>query len=398
MPFSRELIAEEISKTWTKPRCPALVRVHDSEACRYRHARTTSMLSALFYASILLIEPFLVQDMFWVSVVCRLVIVPICLGVLLMLMATHRPMIEIHLGMGFTVALAAALWSYIFLSGSHQGPPYYFLAGFIFFVVPNIFMRLKFKAAAISNSFILAIMGFDASQLPDRSTSLLLIDLMMISTTLVLTLTTNWTLDREAYTIFLQKLISELDQKRLSQRNNELLALSATDALTGIGNRRAADAMIQALWQGKIERDESFALFILDVDYFKLFNDNYSHMAGDDCLKAIAAVVQAVAQHAGCSAFRFGGEEFLLASKCEDALDAALLAEAIMGSVRGLPIPHQFRPDALQTVSVSIGIAFSEDLEEKSVSELLRVTDSSLYRAKKQGRNQWHLFAHHGSE
>lgn len=388
MDCTRRSIEIELAKGWRQRRAAGLVRLYDADEAHYRYARQATVIAAVNFMSIALVEPLIMPSMLIWSPLIRLTVSPVMLGLLLWFIARRPPLFQVHLALGLTVVLAAAVWSGLMLAGSEEGPNYYFLCGFLFFLTANVFMRLKFAVAVIVNLLTLAIMALDAFLLRGASLQLLLIDLMMVLITIVMTLYANWELDRKSYAVFLHQLIGVLDQEELARRNDELLALSSTDALTGIGNRRAAEAAIEALWQGYRQRGESFALAIVDVDFFKRYNDHYGHVAGDDCLKAVAAAVQAAAGAFGARAFRLGGEEFVVAHPCDSSKAALCVADAVLHAIRDRRIPHLDRPDALRRVSASIGVAFAGELAADGVADMMQAADLALYRAKSAGRNQ----------
>jgi diguanylate cyclase (GGDEF)-like protein len=392
MSCSRDSIELELSKGWRERRSVELVRLYDADDAHYRYARQTTIVAAVNFMSLALVEPFILPNMLIASPLIRLTISPLVLAFLLWFIARRPPLIQIHHCLGMTVVLATAIWSGILLAGSDGGPNYYFLCGFLFFLTANIFMRLKFEAAAISNLLVFAIMALDAFLLPGASVQLLLIDLMMVLITIVMTLYANWALDRKSYAIFLHQLIGALDRKELAKRNHELLTLSSTDALTGIGNRRAAEAAIEALWLNYKQRGQPFALAIIDVDFFKLYNDHHGHGAGDDCLKAVAAAARKAAGEFGARVFRLGGEEFIVTIECDLPDTALRVANAVLDAVGCRQIPHRNGPDALHRISGSIGVARVDELAAKGVADVMEAADIALYRAKSAGRNQAVLF------
>jgi diguanylate cyclase (GGDEF)-like protein len=384
MSVTRDLIERELAKPWNRPRAVAFVRLHDADESHYRHAAQTMTIAVTLFMLLVLVEPFLLHGILIVSLVARLLVAPALLAALLWFFRARPPLAQVHLSMALTVVLGALLWSYITLAGADDGPNYYFFAGFLFLQTPNIFMRLKFRIAVLSSALMLLIISTDALLLPHVTWQMLVVDVILALINLILTLYANWSLDQKTYALFLHQLLGKLDQQELAQRNIELQALSSTDALTGIGNRRAAEAALDVLWRGRQE----FALAIIDVDYFKLFNDHYGHVAGDGCLRMVAEAAQTTAQQLGAQIFRLGGEEFIMLLPCDTARAALGAAGAILVAVRDRDIPHPARPDALRRVTVSIGVAFDRDVAAAGVSDLLHAADRALYRAKALGRNQ----------
>lgn len=172
----------------------------------------------------------------------------------------------------------------------------------------------------------------------------------------------------------------------LEESNSKLGALSATDGLTGIANRRRFDEALANEWLRAQRSGESLALLLLDVDLFKPYNDRYGHQAGDDCLRAIAEVMSANARRAGDLVARYGGEEFALIAPGADEAHALALAHGICAGLRALGQPHETSPHGV--VTASIGVAVMTPAPEHAPQQLLRRADQALYAAKGQGRNR----------
>ena len=168
--------------------------------------------------------------------------------------------------------------------------------------------------------------------------------------------------------------------------NRELAILSTTDSLTGLANRRRFDETLQAEWQRATRAARPLSLAMLDVDWFKHYNDRYGHQAGDECLRAIAGVLSAQAHRISDLAARYGGEEFAVIAPDTDAAGMLRLVESIRSSLEALALPHDASP--LRRVTVSIGVAVLVPGDATSPESLLRLADEALYRAKAGGRNR----------
>lgn len=161
--------------------------------------------------------------------------------------------------------------------------------------------------------------------------------------------------------------------------------LARLDGLTGIANRRTLDESLRVACR-KAGRDRSpLSVALLDIDFFKPFNDHYGHAAGDSALCAVATLLQGAMRRPYDLAARYGGEEFvILLPGCEDP---APMLEQVRQAVLGLAIPHAYSA-AGDVVSVSIGAISIGGTEHCDPEELLATADALLYRAKKEGRNQ----------
>ena len=182
--------------------------------------------------------------------------------------------------------------------------------------------------------------------------------------------------------------------RKLDEANRELTRLSAFDGLTGIANRRTFDATLSREWRRSARSGAPIALMVVDVDCFKQFNDAYGHQVGDECLKAVARALAGGTRRPVDLVARYGGEEFAVVLPDTDAQGAAIVAEAMRSAVEALAITHR-HSTAARVVTVSVGIAVTrpERSDDGGFATLLARADEALYRAKRDGRNRWHLAA-----
>ena len=183
----------------------------------------------------------------------------------------------------------------------------------------------------------------------------------------------------------MQRSLLELTHK-LNVANKELLQLSATDGLTGLSNRRMYDELSLKEWRRCDRMKKPFSLVMVDVDYFKLFNDHYGHQAGDDCLKAVASQMLRAAPRPGDLVARYGGEEFIFALGETDFDGAKWVANILRQRIEELNIPHA--GSDMRHVTVSCGVASIIPSDKLSLDTLLQSADYALYQAKEQGRNR----------
>lgn len=173
---------------------------------------------------------------------------------------------------------------------------------------------------------------------------------------------------------------------KLNVANLELQRLSTTDGLTGISNRRMFDAMSLREWRRCERMKKPLSLMMVDVDYFKHYNDHYGHQAGDECLKTVAALMLRAAPRASDVVARYGGEEFAFALGETDMDGAKWVANHLRQRIAELMVPHA--ATALQYVTVSCGVASVIPGDGVSLAALLQSADYALYQAKEQGRNR----------
>ena len=168
-------------------------------------------------------------------------------------------------------------------------------------------------------------------------------------------------------------------------KTRKLAALSQTDSLTGLQNRRHLDEDIDERVGEYRDRGTPFSIIVLDVDYFKQFNDAYGHLQGDQCLRRIASLLQAAASRSGDKVYRFGGEEFLLVLKDTDRAGALSFARRLEADIDEAAIPHK-QSGVASIITASMGIATCNARNADSQT-LLKQADTALYQAKESGRN-----------
>lgn len=187
-----------------------------------------------------------------------------------------------------------------------------------------------------------------------------------------------------------QKQIEE-DLKNANQAseiaNNALDSLARHDALTRLANRRHFDETIALEFKRTAREMSPLGLIMVDLDFFKSYNDQYGHPLGDTCLRQVAAAIAAVPQRAADLVARYGGEEFVVLLPNTDLAGTETVADLLVQAVRTLRIPHQGNPEG--TVTISCGAAsFEPATDPHVVVKLIEQADQALYNAKRAGRNR----------
>jgi diguanylate cyclase (GGDEF)-like protein len=162
------------------------------------------------------------------------------------------------------------------------------------------------------------------------------------------------------------------------------------DGLTGIYNRRRFDEHLSQVWQQGVREHRPITLVLADIDHFKAYNDRYGHQAGDEAMKAVAAVLAQFARRPLDLVARYGGEEFAIVLYDTTPDHAAQVAEQLLEEVRALGIPHQ-DSSAAPVLTISLGVACIVPVARRSSAGILQLADQALYAAKDAGRNQARL-------
>jgi len=169
--------------------------------------------------------------------------------------------------------------------------------------------------------------------------------------------------------------------------NEDLKRISLSDGLTGIANRRYFDEFLEREWQRATREKTSLALLMVDIDFFKAYNDTYGHIAGDDCLKLMTSMLETMPKRAIDLVARYGGEELALVLPDTEEQGAEIMAEKVRAGVEKLGIEHK-QSSISKHVTVSVGVAVIVPEREALPSAIIAAADQALYLAKGEGRNR----------
>ena len=259
-------------------------------------------------------------------------------------------------------------------------------------LVSNCMLRIEQPYAIATSAFVLLLDAFALAVDRQVGAPQKLFHGGILVWVAILTLTANFTLTRERRFSYLLQLRGRLQHRMLAKANSELTALSATDRLTGLPNRRSYDERLSQLWQVSLERSEPLSAVMIDVDHFKRLNDTHGHPYGDRVLQRVASLLQQALRGEGDFVARFGGEEFVVLLPNADSQAAIKVAERIRVLVQVAGSPALQREavstpmDTWSTVSCGVSTALpSLDIDSGS---LIADADAALYRAKQEGRNR----------
>lgn len=176
----------------------------------------------------------------------------------------------------------------------------------------------------------------------------------------------------------------------LKQKTDLLEQLSIYDSLTNIKNRRYFDENFERIYLESQRDGFSFAIFMLDIDFFKPYNDNYGHGKGDEVIAKVAKSIDKNFQRVSDIVARYGGEEFVIIVKNNNKETLIKLSENVMQSIQELNIEHDFSQIS-KYITISIGVALYESNSNIPKEKILTKADESLYLVKKSGRNNYFI-------
>nr|WP_282580197.1 diguanylate cyclase [Natroniella sulfidigena] len=179
-------------------------------------------------------------------------------------------------------------------------------------------------------------------------------------------------------------------KEELREKNKELKELASSDDLTGLANRRLFDNKLGEEWKRARRQGTSLALIMIDIDYFKEYNDTYGHQAGDECLQKIAQKFEELVLRPADLVVRYGGEEFAVILPKTGLYGVIKVAERIRLGVGDLKLPHR-KSVVSDYVTVSAGVAAVKPETKEGAEKLIEAADEALYEAKEEGRNRVEL-------
>ncbi|MDR7015542.1 GGDEF domain-containing protein [Acinetobacter sp. 3657] len=198
--------------------------------------------------------------------------------------------------------------------------------------------------------------------------------------------------DRQHRENYLQNCMIELNRLELMRQAQQLSILSQQDALTGLANRRYLDEVLENEWKRAMRHEMPITIMMIDIDFFKPYNDTLGHIQGDQCLRRIAISLGSLTSRSGDLAARYGGEEFLLLFSMTDQEQALIQVKRLMEVVRNININHPKSPVS-KYVTISVGVTTMTPNINDSLSGFIAQADHALYTAKSNGRNQYHISA-----
>lgn len=292
------------------------------------------------------------------------------LGILTLLYPDLRSRQQTLFGVGATAF--GCVSSYIAVTAGVDGATHLFGASVLLVMFINLFLGLLFHTALFASGAV-ALSYIAMGALFGLPGEVLFYQTMVLIAAVAIGGVGVYTFEHAVRRGYLEsRMLSELAQR---------------DGLTGLYNRRLFDDQVSRIWRQARRERSPVQIILIDIDYFKVFNDLYGHQAGDDCLRKVAETLNAAAKRPLDLCARYGGEEFVLVLSDPPRDYAETLPERLRRQVAALGVPHEGSPVA-NVVTVSIGVAMVTPGEGRSLAGAVQMADEALYQAKEEGRNR----------
>jgi len=293
-----------------------------------------------------------------------------------------------YVGIGSALAVALSLIAAALIQGDHSDILLHVAIMYAVIIVYG-FTGLRFYAVSLAG-WVGGLVGIVASQSLDGVVDWELL-LRTYSGPSLLGMCLAYASDYRSRINFLQACALEQAHQETERKNQLLQELNCVDGLTGLHNRRHLDEVLREEWNRAMRQQQPLAMLLIDIDYFKLYNDTLGHPAGDACLRQVADQIGRLARRSGDLAARYGGEEFVLLYPSTNPSQAVRLARELLTNMDQVAIAHPSSPLS-SYVTLSIGIAVITPPYNGALEVLVDQADHALYEAKLSGRNRSVLF------
>ncbi|MDQ0319761.1 diguanylate cyclase (GGDEF)-like protein [Pararhizobium capsulatum DSM 1112] len=365
----------------------------ESEDTRKRATRQGLWIAVAAYLLYSLTDLLLVPDVAIYTILARFVVGILAVSTIEIQLRLRTSADVIDATSATAVVLAYLGWlCTALMTADTQAISYYMVFGAIFMMSVNLFFSFQFRLAILASGTMMLIFLAALVTFPPMALIYKLTFGAFCVSCLIFTSYVNFKLNKERYKVFLNALEARFQQNEAAERGKALLRLSNTDPLTGLENRRAIDNRLRGCWEGWQKYGRNFAVLLIDVDFFKRYNDCYGHQEGDRCLVRVAnGLSDAISPH-NATIGRYGGEEFIVLARLDRREQAGELADVICRTVEGMALAHGQRRDGTSIVTVSIGASFTRNQSGTKLEKIIHEADRALYAAKASGRNCAKLF------
>jgi diguanylate cyclase len=388
-------VREAIARSTWKSVDPVLLRMmQEANADEKRmNVRWGMWVAVLCYVLYGVFDVLLLPDVAHRLVAVRISVGVIFIGLLEFGIRKNFSLATLNVLAALAIVTGATGWLLFALATSRQAELSTFLVfGTVFVLGANLFFNFRLMISAISSATV--TITFVAAALFSLQTELVnrLILAAYFINSLVFSLYLSWRLGSERYRTFLHALQARIQEQAAVERGQMLSEIANTDALTGLRNRRAITRDFRDLCEEWAADDSEIGVVLIDVDYFKRFNDRLGHQAGDDCLVTLANALSATAAANTAIAGRYGGEEFVVLCKVASSDDLHNVTGKLCQAIESLRIPHPNTGIASGIVTISAGASLTRADKSADFYSLLREADRALYMSKFAGRATFQIY------
>lgn len=392
------LLKREIER-YQKPGIPWLHAAHpwfppklehrfeaDTRSARVRELKFAIILGAIFYYGSAVTDPILVPDLGLGALWLRSIDLPL---ILFLIAAGPRLPNKLRESIcAFTVVLGVTLLAIIPTLSAAPLAPFAFTTAMLALIYANTTIVLRFHNACAMTAFcgmVIVVLAVSREGVDEPLGWAIGCQAIIAA---LFSIVTNYRIEWNARLSYLLSVRKAARLRTLAADREALRLLSRTDELTGLFNRGWFNRQCEKMFADPECNQLPAALLMIDVDHFKRYNDYYGHIAGDECLRAVAQRISQTVRGEHDLVARYGGEEFVVLLRGVTPAHAELLAERICTAVSELGMAHDNRCDGLTHVTISVGIATVTIGEGSSLKNLIDASDRCLYAAKRKGRNR----------
>lgn len=354
---------------------------------RKRRYLTLGFPALLFYTLFGFTDKMILPDIYQTAWAIRFGIVTPAFAAALIAIKLSRFERHIDHLVGLALFITSASICLMLLVSNHPNVVHYYTGIIIIVTAGNIVVRQPFRHAVAYSLAIFVTYAVSARFFTLMPLEAINNSTLVIFTSVVISLIGNYQMEIEKRRDFLLTTLQHINSVKLEAANLELEKLSISDPLTGLFNRRHFNATLEREWYAAARNRYPLSLIYLDIDFFKPYNDNYGHGAGDQCLQKISEALKKNVRRAQDVLARYGGEEFVVLLPRADQHQAHSMAENIRQAIERMAIDHA-HSKAADHITVSLGVASMVPAAGLPPDHLLDMADRALYTAKEAGRNQ----------
>lgn len=355
--------------------------------------RAGMWLAVMSHIAYGLLDWYLFPDLKIELVAVRIIFGTLFLAALEAGIALRFRLFQLQLISATAIVMGALSWLLVARETEFQSNFAFFsIYGSIFILGTNLYFRFRFYVSVCTTLIITAVYAANAFEISVLSFWAQVTLSFFFVNCFVLSLYLSWRMDIARYRNFIGALETKVREKQAQLKRQRLEVIAETDPLTGLANRRAVERLFAKLIAENHKAKGYVAALLIDVDFFKSYNDLLGHQAGDKCLVQLTKSLQAVANKNDAIVGRYGGEEFVVFCKKDDPKPVMQLASEFCEQIEALEIPHPGRSDKGRFVTISAGASYCAlDLKPK-MSQLIDEADHALYRAKSAGRATFRIY------